>query len=172
METPCVNICVLDDAAGICIGCGRSGDEIARRVQMSPVERRTVMDTLPERLKRLERAGLIAGYRADIALAKLGPHVAVFVLAELEAHRAESFQTFERAVAARDEITACWAIGGCFDYLLQVVTRDIDSYQRLIDDLLESGAGLKRYFTYIVTKAVKGPAAPPLDILLDSARQE
>ena len=55
METPCVNICVLDDAAGICIGCGRSGDEIARRVQMSPVERRTVMDTLPERLKRLER---------------------------------------------------------------------------------------------------------------------
>ncbi|MCB1832445.1 MAG: Lrp/AsnC ligand binding domain-containing protein, partial [Geminicoccaceae bacterium] len=57
------------------------------------------------------------------------------------------FQTFERAVAARDEITACWAIGGGFDYLLQVVTRDIDSYQRLIDDLLESGAGLKRYFT-------------------------
>ena len=55
METPCVNICVLDDAAGICIGCGRSGDEIARWVQMSPVERRTVMDTLPERLKRLER---------------------------------------------------------------------------------------------------------------------
>lgn len=55
METPCVNICVLDDAAGICIGCGRSGDEIARWVQMSPAERRTVMDTLPERLKRLER---------------------------------------------------------------------------------------------------------------------
>lgn len=139
--------------------------ELATRVNLSATP-------CGERLKRLEKAGLIAGYRADIALAKLGPHVAVFVLAELEAHRAESFQTFERAVAARDEITACWAIGGGFDYLLQVVTRDIDSYQRLIDDLLESGAGLKRYFTYIVTKAVKAPAAPPLDILLDSARQE
>lgn len=55
METPCVNICVLDDAAGICIGCGRSGDEIARWVQMTPAERRAIMDTLPERLKTLER---------------------------------------------------------------------------------------------------------------------
>ncbi|GFO82358.1 MAG: hypothetical protein A49_19850 [Methyloceanibacter sp.] len=55
METPCINICVLDDASGICIGCGRSGGEIARWVEMSPAERRAIMDTLPERLKRLER---------------------------------------------------------------------------------------------------------------------
>lgn len=54
METPCVNICMLDPASGLCIGCGRSGDEIAGWAGMTPAERRAIMDTLPERLKRLE----------------------------------------------------------------------------------------------------------------------
>jgi len=51
-----VNICLLDDRSGFCIGCGRSGDEIAGWVDMSPAERRAVMATLPERLQALERA--------------------------------------------------------------------------------------------------------------------
>ena len=54
METPCVNICLLDDASGLCIGCGRNGDEIARWAEMTPEQRRAVMNTLPERLDRME----------------------------------------------------------------------------------------------------------------------
>lgn len=61
METPCVNICLLDDASGLCVGCGRSGDEIARWVQLSPAERRAIMDALPERLERLERQAASEG---------------------------------------------------------------------------------------------------------------
>ncbi len=57
METPCVNICILDDASGLCIGCGCRGDEIARWVEMSPEQRLAVMKTLPERLDRMEHAG-------------------------------------------------------------------------------------------------------------------
>ncbi len=66
---------------------------------------------------------------------------------------------------------ACWAVGGGFDYILQIVTRDIDSYQRLIDHLLEARIGLARYFTYVVTKAVKS-APPPLEQLLDLPERE
>lgn len=54
METPCVNICMLDDASGLCVGCGRSGDEIARWAEMTQEQRRAVMNTLPERLDRIE----------------------------------------------------------------------------------------------------------------------
>ncbi|MEM7398682.1 MAG: DUF1289 domain-containing protein [Pseudomonadota bacterium] len=54
METPCVNICMLDETSGLCIGCGRSGEEIADWVNLSPEERRAIMTTLPERLRRLE----------------------------------------------------------------------------------------------------------------------
>ena len=55
----------------------------------------------------------------------------------------------EMCIIVSDEIVQCWALGGGFDYLMQVVTRDIDSYQRLMDALLDQQAGLTRYFTYI-----------------------
>jgi len=142
------------------------------RISKVDLARRVNLSATPcwERLRRLEKAGFIRGYRADVALAKVAPHVVVFVVAELENHRAESFQAFERAVARYDEIVFCRAIGGGFDYLLQIVTRDIDSYQRLVDALLAAELGLKRYFTYIVTKEVNAGAAP-LAELLASARQ-
>lgn len=120
-----------------------------------------------ERLKRLEESGLIRGYSAEVVLAKLAPHVSVFVMAELESHRGADFQRFEAAVRRQEEIVACWALGGGFDYLLQVVTRDIDSYQRLIDGLLGQQIGLKRYFTYVMTKSVKPAGPPPFATLLE-----
>ncbi|PKP85419.1 MAG: AsnC family transcriptional regulator [Alphaproteobacteria bacterium HGW-Alphaproteobacteria-2] len=119
-----------------------------------------------ERLRKLEKAGLIEGYRAEIALKKLGPHVTVFVAAELADHTAARLHAFEAAMSRYDEVIACWALGGGFDYLLQIVTRDIDAYQRLIDELLDARIGLARYFTYVVTKPVKGPAPPPFEALL------
>ncbi len=120
-----------------------------------------------ERLKKLEKAGLIEGYRAEINLRKLGSTVTVFVAAELADHTQASFQTFEASVQSHEEITGCWALGGGFDYLLQIVTRDIDAYQRLIDTLLDARIGIARYFTYIVTKQVKGGGAPPLGLFTD-----
>jgi uncharacterized protein len=54
LETPCVNICVLDDRSELCVGCGRSGTEIARWVDMTSEQRRTIMKALPERLERME----------------------------------------------------------------------------------------------------------------------
>ena len=135
--------------------------DLARRVNLSPTP-------CWQRLNRMEEAGLIRGYRAEVALARLAQHVVVFVTIELESHRAESFQTFERAVARIDEISFCWALGGGYDYLMQVITRDVASYQGLMDTLLESRAGVKRYFSYIVTKDVKS-AAPPLAALLDGS---
>lgn len=141
------------------------------RIAKAELARRVNLSAAPcwERLNRLEAAGLIRGYRAEIALARLAPHVSVFVMVELDNHRAESFQIFERAMARHEEVVGCWALGGGFDYLLNVVTPSIDSYQRLIDGLLETNIGLKRYFTYIVTKEVKA-APPPLAALL-AARQ-
>jgi len=121
-----------------------------------------------DRLKKLEMAGLIEGYGARINLKKLVTHVTVFVSVELTDHTAASFRGFEAAIGKYEEVTACWAIGGGYDYLLQIVTRDIDSYQRLIDTMLESRIGLSRYFTYVVTKAVKEPTTPPLKLLFQT----
>ena len=131
---------------------------LAERVGLSPTP-------CWERLKKLEKAGVIESYRANINLRKLGPHVTIFVAAELNDHTAASFQTFEVAMQRYDEVTACWALGGGFDYILQIVTRDIDAYQGLIEAMLDARIGLARYFTYVVTKPVKGSGVPPISLI-------
>ena len=114
-----------------------------------------------ERLKRLEKAGIIRGYRADVDLAKLAPTTTVLVEVTLKQHRMEDFQVFERAMQRTDQVVECLATGGGIDYLLKVVTKDIDAYQRLMDELLTAEIGIDRYFTYVVTRSVKDlPQAP------------
>lgn len=143
------------------------------RISKTELAERVNLSATPcwQRLKRLEDAGLIRGYRADVALAKLAPHIVVFVTIELDSHQAETFQKFEREMARFEEITGCWALGGGFDYLMQVTTRDVESYQALIDRLLAARVGLKRFYSYIVTKEVATHDGPPLDVLLDGSDQ-
>lgn len=50
IESPCNKICTLDIRSGLCLGCGRSIDEIARWTAMTAAERARVMDELPARL--------------------------------------------------------------------------------------------------------------------------
>lgn len=139
------------------------------RISKADLAKRINLSTSPawERLKRLEAAGIIEGYHARIALRRIAPHLTVFVTLELERHTADSFQRFEAKVTDSDEIIGAWALGGGFDYLMQVVTRDIESYQALMDRLLEEGCGIARYYTYVVTKPVKTGGAPPIALLLE-----
>ncbi|WP_420406065.1 Lrp/AsnC family transcriptional regulator [Nisaea sp.] len=132
------------------------------RISKSELAKRVNLSNTPcwERLQRLEAAGIVRGYGARIALEALAEHVTIFVTAELENHRRGDFGRFEEIVAQEKEIVACWALGGGLDYLFQVVTRNVGSYQELIDRLLGSDAGLKRYFTYVVTKEVKHGGVP------------
>lgn len=50
MDTPCTKICTLDSRTGLCLGCGRTLDEIAAWSRMSDDERRRIMDALPARM--------------------------------------------------------------------------------------------------------------------------
>ncbi|HWM30833.1 MAG TPA: DUF1289 domain-containing protein [Methyloceanibacter sp.] len=56
METPCVNICLLDADLGLCVGCGRTIEEISRWATMSDRERRAIIGELPARIERFDKA--------------------------------------------------------------------------------------------------------------------
>ena len=56
MESPCVNICLLDPETGTCVGCGRTIQESAGWAAMSERERRAIMRELPGRMQLLEGA--------------------------------------------------------------------------------------------------------------------
>jgi hypothetical protein len=56
LETPCVNICLLDADLGLCVGCGRTIEEISRWATMSDRERRAIMEALPARIEGFDKA--------------------------------------------------------------------------------------------------------------------
>lgn len=116
------------------------------------------------RLRKLEQAGLIAGYHARLAPRRVAPFATVLVEITIANHRQADFDRFEQAVSTMQEVTDCWSVGGGVDYIVKVVARDIDAYQRLIDRMLGEDIGIDRYFTYIVTKTVKEGAALPMSL--------
>lgn len=120
-----------------------------------------------ERLKRLEESGIITGYYGKINLKTITPVVTVMVEVILKRHQSGDFKRFEDAVVSIAEITECLAIGGGIDYLMRVMTPDIDTYQRFMDTLLEADIGIDKYFTYIVTKPIKSLRGIPITSLTD-----
>lgn len=120
------------------------------------------------RLKRLEEAGIIHGYHAEVQLEKLANFSTVLVEITLKHHAAEDFQRFENAMLEAPHVIDCYATGGGVDYVLKVIAHDIDHYQALIDEMLEQNIGIDRYFTYIVTKTVKRSRFTPIQQVLDT----
>ncbi|RUV29842.1 MAG: Lrp/AsnC family transcriptional regulator [Mesorhizobium sp.] len=121
------------------------------------------------RLRKLEKAGIVSGYHAKVAMRAVAPVATVLMEVTLASHRQADFDRFERVIRDVPEIVACWSVGGGVDYLLKVMARDIDAYQRLVDVLLEREIGIDRYFTYIVTKTVKEEMALPVADLLPAS---
>ncbi|GAA4216695.1 Lrp/AsnC family transcriptional regulator of ectoine degradation [Sagittula marina] len=127
---------------------------LAERVNLSP-------SPCWERLKKLESAGFITGYTAQVDIRKIAPVTEVLVQITLSGHRAEDFRTFETAMQDRAEVRGAWALGGGVDYILRLVVSDVDAYQRLMDDLLaDDRLGIEKYFGYIVTKTIKTAPDP------------
>ena len=133
--------------------------KLAERVGLSPTP-------CWMRLRKLEKAGIVSGYHARVSIRTLAPVATVLMEVTLGSHRQADFDRFERVIRDLPEIVACWSVGGGVDYLLKVMARDVDAYQRLVDGLLEREIGIDRYFTYIVTKTVKEEVVLPVAELM------
>jgi len=105
------------------------------------------------RVKRLEKAGFIAGYGAHVQMEKLGTTQLVFTQVTLSDHRREDFIKFETAIRRIDEVVECHLVSGGFDYLLKFVTRSVVHYQTIMEVVLERSVSIEKYFSYIVIKS-------------------
>ena len=104
------------------------------------------------RVKRLEKAGYIAGYGAQLRMEKLAEMLTVFTEVTLADHRREDFVRFELAIREIDEILECHLVSGGYDYLLKFTTRGVNHYQSIVEGLLERNIGIEKYFSFIVIK--------------------
>ena len=135
--------------------------QLSERIGLSP-------SPCLQRVKRLERAGYIAGYGASINLAKLVDSVTIFTEVTLIDHRLDDFAKFEANIRDIDELMECHLISGGYDYLLRFLTRSIGHYQEQMEDLLRRNIGIEKYFSYIVIKSPIIKSAVPLRLLLET----
>ena len=105
------------------------------------------------RVKRLESAGYITGYGAQLQLRKLGDVLLVFTEVTLSDHRYDDFSRFEAAIRNVAEILECHMVSGGYDYLLKFATNGVNHYQSVMEGLLERNIGIEKYFSYIVIKS-------------------
>jgi len=89
-----------------------------------------------ERIKRLEKSGVIQKYIAVLDKEKVGFTVEVFCQVTLLVHSKELITKFEIAVSKIDEVIECFHVAGNYDYLLKVVVKDMKSYQLFLKNKL------------------------------------
>ncbi|GGY01326.1 AsnC family transcriptional regulator [Litchfieldella qijiaojingensis] len=120
------------------------------------------------RVKRLEKAGYITDYSANIQLEKLGSIQRVFAQVTLSDHRLEDFSRFESYIRKVDEVMECHLVSGGFDYQLTFLTRNVVHYQNVMEDLLEQRIGIDKYFSFIVIKSPIVKKYYPIENLLST----
>ncbi|MEO8882564.1 MAG: Lrp/AsnC family transcriptional regulator [Devosia sp.] len=132
------------------------------RISKAALAERVNLSATPcwERLRRLEDAGIIESYGANISMKAFGPMTIIFVEVEIDSHRSEDFRRFEQAIGHIPEIVECWAVGGGIDYFCKVIVRHLADYQALIERMLASEIGIKRYYSYVVTMPIKNQPLP------------
>ncbi|TPQ24202.1 Lrp/AsnC family transcriptional regulator [Methylomonas koyamae] len=133
-----------------------SNQELADRIGLSP-------SPCLRRVRVLEEAGLIVGYRALLDAKALGLSLTALVQISMDRHTPERFATFEAAVAEIPEVMECLLITGqAADYQLKVAVKDLDAYQELLLKRITGIPGVSGVHSSFVLRRVVDKTAFPL----------
>jgi Lrp/AsnC family leucine-responsive transcriptional regulator len=117
------------------------------------------------RVRAMEEAGLIAGYRALLDAKKLGLSLMALIGISMDRHTPERFANFDACIAEIPEVLECLLITGQqSDYQLKAVVADMDAYQELLLDKITRIAGVTGVHTSFVLRRVVDRTALPLSM--------
>lgn len=108
-----------------------------------------------ERIKRLEKTGVIKNYVALLDKDLLGFSVELFCQVSLLVHSRDLITKFEKAINKMDEVVECFHVAGNYDYLLKVIVKDMRSYQFFLKNklsVLDSVGNVQSTFVMTSTK--------------------
>jgi Lrp/AsnC family leucine-responsive transcriptional regulator len=134
-----------------------SNQELAERIGLSP-------SPCLRRVRALEEAGLIMGYRAVLDPAKLGLTLLALIHISMDRHTPERFANFEQRVGELPEVLECLLITGQdADYQLKAIVRDMEAYQILLLNKITRIEGVSGVHSSFVMRRVIDTTALPLD---------
>ena len=130
-------------------------DLLAERVALTPAP------TL-RRVRALENTGVISRYAALLDPERVGLGVRVKVDARLASQTRAGIDAFSKAIMAMPEVVECMILFGEWDYVLTVVARDVDDYQRFVFDKLSKLPNIATYRSTLIMRVVKHTTVLPV----------
>ena len=125
-----------------------TGEVLGARVGLSP-------SAAHRRVKALEKAGAITGYRARLSRAAQGNPSTVFVQVTLTDQRQATMLAFEDALARTRQVAEAHLMSGPSDYLIKVLVRDDDSYERIHREILSALPGVQRLVSQFTIRTLE-----------------
>ena len=127
------------------------------RIAHTELARRVGLSTTPckERVRRLEREGVIQHYQAVLDPAALNRALVVFVQIRLNRTSQDIFEEFTLAALDLPEVQECYLVSGNFDYLIKARVADMNAYRRLLGETLLTLPGVQESTSYVVMEQVK-----------------
>ena len=127
------------------------------RTSYAELARRVGLSTTPckERVKKLEREGVIRGYQAILDPGFLDAALVVFVQIRLTRTSQDIFEEFKRHAFDLPEVQECYLISGNFDYLIKARVADMAAYRQFLGETLLTLPGVQESTSYVVMEQVK-----------------
>jgi Lrp/AsnC family leucine-responsive transcriptional regulator len=137
------------------------------RISMKELGERVGLSITPciERVKRMERDGVITGYYTKVSPAALGAKLLVFVEITLNQKSASAFEQFRREVLQIPEVQECHLVSGDFDYLIKARIHEMAEYRKLLGDMLLQLPGAAQSKSYVVMEEIKETLALSTEVL-------
>ena len=131
--------------------------ELANRVHLTKTP-------CSERVKRLEKAGVISGYHAEVDSSQVGMNHLTVVHVNLTHTGDSTLKQFNRDVRKIPEVQTCLMIAGSFDYMLLIRTRDMTHFRTVLGEQISNLPCVRQTHSFTVMESVKHSNHVPFDI--------
>ena len=114
------------------------------------------------RVRALEEDGVIRGYHADLDASKLGFAITVFAMVSLRSQAEEDLRAFEEHIKQLPEVRECHMLNGEIDFILKIVSRDLQSFQEFLTSKLTPAPNVASVKTSLTIRTSKYQPGVPL----------
>lgn len=115
-----------------------------------------------ERVKKLESCGIIKSYHAEINKEEMGLGVAIYLQASLQGSHKENIASFTKRIQEIPEIVECHHVTGSSDFLIKILSKDIESYNRFILEKLIDIEEIGQLHSMVVLSTLKDSKVLPI----------
>jgi Lrp/AsnC family transcriptional regulator, leucine-responsive regulatory protein len=115
-----------------------------------------------ERVKKMEKLKIIKGYHAEVDTQLLGLGIETFMLVSLAQWKGVSVDNFIKQIDQIDEIIECYRITGSYDYLLKIIVKDINAYEKLAMEKIRNIKEIGQIQSMVILSAIKKSKVMPL----------